>query len=134
MEEQNVILFKMECERCLARQGINTLRAYGRSLGMQAPTRLKKGALISEIVGALCGENMPTRNKLGAPIKNDYIKPEIVEEVSRLKELYFGEEEPKAQEEASASEEVGVSLRFTVNPSKLNEVQKQRLNEFLNSL
>ena len=132
MDERERTFFAHECERYLMTLGINTLRAYGRRLGLQAPTKRKKGDLIRDIVEALCGEEKPSRSKRGAPIKNDYIEPSVLEEIEKIKGRYFDGGMSALKEEKESEE--GVFLQFTVQPSKLNERQKQRLHDFLSCL
>ena len=135
MEEGKFAEFKKDCTLYLSTLGLNTLRSYGRFLCLQAPTKRKKGALVESIVGVLCGEVATQRSKKGAPIKNDYVEPEVFEEITRLQNLYFGEGRYEMKVgEAQAEREESVVLQFTVQPAKLNEMQKQRLNAFLNSL
>ena len=78
----------------------------------------------------LCGEMTPRRSNKGAPIKNDYVEPRILEEIDCLKRRYHYEESEENVEVADSN----VSLQILIKPSCLNKKQKQLLNNFLNSL
>lgn len=131
MSEKNVPEFKRACEEQLSAVSITMLRSYGRSLQLKAPTKLRKDLLIKEIIGVLCGEIVPQRNKKGAPAKNSYVAEKLIEKISELKKEYLLED-VKAEGKASPSNDV--SLQLSINPSTLNENQKRLLNNFLNSL
>ena len=127
MEEKKA-QFRKDCERYLSSMSLECLRSYGRSLQLRDPTKKKKAELIKEIVMVLCGELTPQRNNKGAPIKNDYISPQILSDIEKIKQKYFPtsiEEEP---------ENLSVVLQLKINPALLNEKQRQLLNEFLDSL
>lgn len=117
---------------------LEPLRSYGRSLWLEAPTKLRKGVLITEILKVLCEERFPKRNKKGAPVKNQHIDEQIIKTLSRLKDRYFFEEEKPIGQGRSSEEGVKLSssvvLHLTVTPELLNEQQKFLLNAFLNSL
>lgn len=133
--KNNAELFKMKCTSYLHTQSINALRAYGRQLQLRSPTKMRKGELIEEIVKVLCGESAQQRGKKGAPIKNDYVQPKLLEEITCLQREYLGVEKEEAEEEGEeAEEETGVSLQFAIKPAMLSEEQKRYLTDFLNSL
>ncbi|MBE7101408.1 MAG: hypothetical protein E7364_07390 [Clostridiales bacterium] len=130
-------LFKKKCEQYLFRQSIMDLRAYGRYLNLLAPTTLKKEALIKEIIQAICGEIVPQRGKRGAPIKNSYVEPQIIEEVEKLKKEYgFDETEEIIFDKISKIKEKDSNFVLQINFSieNLSLDQKRSLNSFLNSL
>ena len=131
IEESRKLQFKMDCEKYLSSISLEYLRSYGRSLQLKDPTKKKKTELITEIIMVLCGEYIPQRNNKGAPIKNDYIAPKIVEDIEAIKRKYLFEELENKKEEVKNPK---VSLQFTIEPAFLNEKQKQLLNDFLNSL
>jgi transcription termination factor Rho len=81
--------FEIEAEEFLDKQNIGELRAYGRHVGVEKPTELKKKALISAIIGIFLGEipSVP-RSKRGAPIRADYFNPKISETMDELYESY----------------------------------------------
>ena len=130
-------LFKEKCEQYLFRQSIMDLRGYGRYLNLLAPTTLKKEALIKEIIQAICGEIVPQRSKRGAPIKNSYVEPQIIEEVEKLKKEYgFDETEEIFFDKISKIKEKDFNFVLQINFSieNLSLDQKRSLNSFLNSL
>ncbi len=106
------------------------MRSYGRKLQLTAPTKQKKGALIQEIIGVLCGEIQQERNNRGAPIKDDYIEPRLIEEIERLQKKYFLNEIVEKKEIADER----VAIQLSVDPIALNYRQKQLLKQFINSL
>ena len=55
--------YKKELRGLLERQGIASLRKYGRDLQMKNTTSFSKAVLIDQIVGILCGEIKPERGK-----------------------------------------------------------------------
>ena len=130
MEKKKVFAFKQACEAYLSTLSLTLLRSYGRSLQLKAPTKTGKSALIKEIIEVLCGEEKPQRNKRGAPIKNNYVDPALIEKVNELKERYL-EHKTKKSEPVLSND---VSLQMFINPAALDENQKRLLNDFLNSL
>lgn len=131
MSEKNVPEFKRACEERLSALSVTMLRSYGRSLQLKCPTKLRKDLLIKEIVGVLCGEIIPQRNKKGAPAKNSYVDEKLIKTISELKKEYLLE---GVETESKTLCSNDVTLQLTINPSSLTEKQKQLLNEFLNSL
>ena len=86
------IRFRNECKEYLMRNASTTdLRALGRKYGVKNPTEYtKKEPLAEQIVLVLTGEIAPVSpNKRGAPVKNDYCNPEIVNRVEELRVLYL---------------------------------------------
>ena len=91
--KQEYIQFKLECEAYLAKQSISGLRAYGRKIGVEKPTVKNKPDLIADILAVLTGEKKAIAQSLrGAPIKNDYVNPEMVETIENLRHRYFDDE------------------------------------------
>lgn len=130
MEEEQKKQFKEACKAYLNTVSVNSLRSYGRKLQLTAPTKQKKGALIQEILGVLCGEIQQERNNRGAPIKDDYIEPRLIEEIERLQKKYFSNEIVEKKEIADER----VAIQLSVDPIALNYRQKQLLKQFINSL
>lgn len=138
-KENKTAYFKAVCFQYLIQFSIIDLRAYGRFLNLSNPTTLKKPKLVQEIISVLCGEKNPVRNKFGAPIKNNYVKEEIILKIEEWRNRILGEEKriqqqinnpPKNKKEG----ETTVRLQFSVAVEQLNPHQKQLLNDFLNSL
>ncbi len=131
MNEKNILGFKKACEAYLSTVSLVALRSYGRSLQLKAPTKLRKDMLIKEIIGVLCGEIIPQRNKKGAPAKNSYVDEKLIETISEFKKEYLLE---NVEKESKTPHSNDVALQLFINPSSLTEQQKQLLNDFLNSL
>lgn len=84
--------FTKNCKEFLIKQGLNDLRAYGRGIGVDKPTTLKKQELIENIIGVLSGAIIPIEiSKRGAPVKNDSVKPEFLVGIERIKIAYLNE-------------------------------------------
>lgn len=87
--------FKKSCAECLDVFSIGQLRSYGRSIGVDKPTKKSKGELISDIIAILTGELAPiVRSTRGAPIKDDYVDPAIDAAVSKQRYVWFANIEP----------------------------------------
>ena len=90
MRAQAIKEFKYECTAFLSALGIVKLRPYARYIGVDSPTKeKKKEVLIEEIVLVLTGEVEPTWSNRGAPVKNNYVDPEIIETVEKLRSQYL---------------------------------------------
>ncbi len=80
------VTFKTCCAQYLLTLSIGDLRAYGRRVGVVRPTTKNKPQLIEEISAILAGEIQGIiPSKQGAPVKNDYVAPIIVEQIERIK-------------------------------------------------
>ncbi len=65
------------------------LRAYGRIIGVKSPTTKKNDELREEITAILLGELEPVQiSKLGAPVKNDFVKPTMLKAIHQICEDY----------------------------------------------
>ena len=95
--DNNVEAFKKVAGDYFNQLGISALRSYGRHLELRDPTTKKKADLIAEILGVLCGEMSTKRNNRGAPIKNNYVEPAVLETVERLKSQFLYKKEKKEQ-------------------------------------
>ena len=96
MNEKSVDTFKEACKKYLSTIGIQSLRVYGRYIGVGNSTTLKKDDLIKETVKVLCGERKAKTSKRGAPTKNDTVSPQLLVTIASYKEKYLGEIEQKA--------------------------------------
>ncbi len=117
MAQINVEQFKLACSQYLiANVDISGLRAYGRHVGVPEPTKLKKQPLVEKIVAILSGEVAPeARSKRGAPLKNDYVAPSILETIDKLRVQYLqNTKEPSFAERYAqfAKENTGLKLTF----------------------
>ncbi|MBQ9730005.1 MAG: hypothetical protein IJV80_04245 [Clostridia bacterium] len=91
---------KTECLAFLRGHGLWTLRPVARYIGVESPTKKKKGELVNEIAAILCGEKQPVeRTNLGAPIKNDFFDPEIVQKLEEIRARYALSEQPISAQE-----------------------------------
>ena len=81
--------FKSECKSYLQTLGIGDLRSYGRYVGVERPTTKNKEELIDSIIAVLVGEISPIPcSKLGAPVLNKRVDPNIIEAVEALRLLH----------------------------------------------
>ncbi|MBE5744545.1 MAG: hypothetical protein E7355_00195 [Clostridiales bacterium] len=65
--------------------GTGDLRAYARIIGVKRPTTKKNNELIEEITAILLGELEPIEiSHKGAPVKNDFVKPTVLDAINRL--------------------------------------------------
>ena len=136
-KERQTAHFKELCAEYLNRQSLFDLRGYGRFLNLPRPTDLKKTELIGEILSVLCGEKNPQRTKRGAPIKNNHLNADIlknIEEIKRKTSRVKKVSEQKCRNQRKSNQNDTVVLTFSISFEKLNDRQKQLLNDFLNSL
>lgn len=84
--KENMIQFKLRCKAYLSQLDINRLRAYGRSIGVESPTKKNKEELIDEIIAILSGELAPVKqSNRGAPVKNDQVDQRIPAKIEEIK-------------------------------------------------
>ncbi len=84
---ENEQQFKMAMLAYLASSevSIGDLRAYGRVIGVDKPTTKKKSELMEEITQILLGELQPVmQSRKGAPVKNDFVKPTVLNTINKL--------------------------------------------------
>lgn len=88
---ENMMEYKYACVEFLSNFALNSLRSYGRSIGVSNPTKdKKKNVLIEDIVAVLAGEVAPQLpSTRGAPIKNDLIDPKITEGIKRIRRAHL---------------------------------------------
>ena len=87
--------FKQACIECLDAFSLMQLRSYGRSIGVDVPTKKKKGELIDAIVAVLSGEVEPIeRSTRGAPVKDDFVDPAIEQAIAKQRYVWFAKVEP----------------------------------------
>ena len=95
-KQQFIIQFKLACTQYLTTVGIGLLRAYGRSIGVAQATMMSKNELVEKIVAVLAGEIEPQPlSKRGAPLKNDYVAPEILKNIETFRTRYLEADEEK---------------------------------------
>ncbi len=84
---ENEQQFKMAMQAYLssAEVSIGDLRAYGRVIGVDKPTTKVKSELIEEITLVLLGELAPvSQSSRGAPVKNNFVKPTVLNTINQL--------------------------------------------------
>ncbi len=87
--------FKNACLECLDAFSLHQLRIYGRTIGVDVPTKKKKGELIADIVAVLAGELAPIeRSKRGAPVKDERVDPLIEQAIAKQRYVWFAGVEP----------------------------------------
>lgn len=104
---------------------------------LPSPTTMKKAEIAEGIVAVLCGEAEPKRKKQGAPVKNVYVDPVILNTVADLKTQYLNKPEVSVgftRETEPESESAEILLKLSVRYSALSKRQKHLLNAFLESL
>ena len=132
MDGKDVEGFKSACREYFKKTNINTLRSYGRTLQLRTPSIMKKEPLIEEIIGVLCGEITPQRNgKRGAPSRGECVSQKLLDDILFLKDKYLGEAFVDEKDEESLGD---LSMKCTVNFTRLSKEQKQRFLSFLHSL
>ena len=83
---------------------LSTLRILGRQSGVGHASSNNKNVLIGEIVNILTGKQAPApRSNRGAPAKQTYIDPSILEKLSEIKRIG----EADARERENILEEIG---------------------------
>ena len=133
MNENAIKEFKTECANYLQTVSLNDLRAYARMLNFTDPTKFKKGDLLQSIVAVLAGEMIPAgRNNRGAPIKNNYVPPKLIQTVENLKRRYlYNVEESGTNLPNKANSETFVEI-----PSKLifgsDDLEEEHWTEKIN--
>ena len=131
--------FKLACATYLQTISVSSLRTYGRSLGLQKPTALKKATLIQQIIQALCGEISPMRGKLGAPAKDVCVEPSLLKNIDALRKNYHVEQIlpvfiPPVENEKKIKKEPPVVINISLQFSELTDKQKEGLKAFLQVL
>lgn len=92
MNTEKMEQFKAACKKYLSTLDFMQLRIYGRKVGVAQPTTKTIEVLIEEIILILTGQLAPIEQSTrGAPIKNNFLKPEIEETIEKLRAQY---EEP----------------------------------------
>ncbi|MBE5740860.1 MAG: hypothetical protein E7349_08470, partial [Clostridiales bacterium] len=90
MNGKSLSEFKYSCKAYLGTLSIGQLRSYGRNIGVAKSTTMKKELLIDAIVSVLAGETPPiARSRKGAPVKNEYVEPDIPQMIEKLSMQYL---------------------------------------------
>ena len=120
------------CAEYLQTCSLGKLRCYGRFLNLPYPTKLKKQALIEEIIRAICEGTALTRSNRGAPIKNTYFPPEIPATLERLKQQNL--ENSFTPPHISTPKTEVATLQLSIAVEQWTRKQKQLLRASLDSL
>ncbi len=84
-ENERQFQMAMHAYLASAEVSIGDLRAYGRVIGVDKPTTKVKTALIEEITLVLLGELKPIpQSTRGAPVKNNFVKPTVLNTINKL--------------------------------------------------
>ena len=135
MEKQKKKEFEEACKAYLFPLSIIDLRAYGRYLGLPAPTKLTKAKLIYEIIQVLCGEKTVARTNKGAPIKNNHYEDKIPLEINKIRARIFAEERERGNKDKNTEIKESVTpLQLSITIENLTKEQRQLLQQLLNSL
>ena len=133
--------FKKACKEYLNTISIGDLQQYGRYVGLQRPTDMRKQALIDEIIETLCGEKSPSRNGRGAPIKNNGVLESIPLKIEQLSQELLGytikTPEPQIEkliEPEPMIVEEPVVVKLSLPLQRLNKEQKKLVYALLESL
>lgn len=74
----------------LLTQSITALRAYARKVGAQWPSQGKKEEIIEKIIDIFTGKVAPIeKSNQGAPVKNDYVDPKIVDTMEKFRRKFL---------------------------------------------
>lgn len=94
---------------------LNELRVLGRNYGVAEPTKKKKNLLIAELISVLIGQSDPIeRNKRGAPVKNDYVDPQIFDKIEQIRFAYT-----TVQAKEDAMQTGSEPMRFPIQAPKM---------------
>lgn len=81
--------FKRDCRLYFKDVILGELRSYGREVGVESPTKLKKSELIEEILAILTKEKEPVpRSNKGAPVLAKGVDARVLERVDALRRYY----------------------------------------------
>ncbi|MBE7079203.1 MAG: hypothetical protein E7380_05035 [Clostridiales bacterium] len=141
MRNKNVEEFRLACKEYFSSLSVSALRAYGVFLCLRKPSTLNKTELIAELIAVLCGEITPQRVLRGAPLKNKYLDPSIVESVESLKKHFLEEEEPVLQQQGEEPvlppqpQPIPPAIvKIELNMESLSQEQKELLGALLKAL
>ena len=133
--DNNTAILKENYRKYLSSLAIQELRCYGRFLQLQKPTKMRKEALIEEIILVLCDEMISTRNRRGAPVKNFYYNPRIHETIQSISngQLKVTPTPPLYPRQEIKLPKI-VNIHLKIEPDSLNQEQVKHLTALLQSL
>lgn len=121
MTQQSMRDFEYICREYLMGLSLDQLRSYGRFVGVEKPTTKKKIEIVNDAIAIFLGRIAPIPvSKLGAPVKNDFVDPKVVEKVDNLRAIYLSEAKNDAQS-------TGNSMDFS---SRMQALKDKREVEF----
>ena len=101
----------------LSKLALGELRVLGRKFGVAEPTKKKKNILMDEIVAILVGKQTPAvQNKRGAPVKNDYVAPNILEKIEQIRYEYTQNNEQTIQQDGDGTNSSPFSIQSPKMP------------------
>ncbi len=116
MENKDINTLKNQLYDFLLKQGSIMLRPIGRYVGVEHPTQKTKKVLIEEIFNILEGKQQPVeQSRKGAPIKNDFASPQILEKIEEYR-LAYCSNKPYEEQKVDVCPLVGENS-FTVQDS-----------------
>ena len=134
MRNKNVEEFRLACKEYFSSLSVSALRAYGVFLCLRKPSTLNKTELIAELIAVLCGEITPQRVLRGAPLKNKYLDPSIVESVESLKKHFLEGEEEEPVLPPQPQPIPPAIVKIELNMESLSQEQKELLGALLKAL
>ena len=103
MSQQTINDFEYVCREFLMGLSLDQLRSYGRYVGVDKPTTKKKNEIVSDAIAIFLGQIPPVPvSHRGAPVKNDFVDPKVIEKVDSIRAIYLGDAESKAQATATS--------------------------------
>ena len=101
MTEKSMKDFEYVCREYLMGLSLDQLRAYGRFVGVRKPTTKKKLEIVNEAIGIFVGKIRPVPvSKRGAPVKNGFVDPNVIEKVDNLRAIYLSGSEGMTKDAA----------------------------------
>ena len=121
MTEKSIKDFEYVCRDYLMGLSLDQLRSFGRFVGVRKPTTKKKLEIVSEAIGIFIGRIPPVPvSKRGAPVKNGFVDPKVIEKVDNLRAIYLSGTE-------SLTKEIADTMDFS---ARLQSVKDQGDFEF----
>lgn len=130
MDKKLLQEFQSSSRDYLNTQPLNELRAYGRKVGVEEPTKKRKDDLITDIVDILSGIKQPIKqSKRGAPVKSDYFDPQILQKMEEFRcRLY---PESTLQQEQKSDVATAKPWKDDENLERLRAFRDQPPNELV---
>ena len=132
--------FRKECRVFLNSFSLQSLRAFGRGIGVRQVTIYKKRELVEEAIRLMLGETMQHFGRVGKRAKNNLYDPLLEAGLKKLVDKYEidwsifprnVEQEVLSKEER---QQIVENVQIVVNFSDLDENGREKLKEFLKSI